>query len=353
MKTTVLVLLGLIVLFGIESCSPREEPQPDKSVVSLPPLEVRRTQPGSDVTVNAYVSDSTNSPLRGNILKAAVDPENRLWVCAKVRGSTDHPARGLAYFDGKTWTAVTRATFPGLPDDGAYDITFDAAGTSWFGTMSGLVALKNEQPQLYAPSKTFSEMGSMIFRVVAVRSGRIWIAGVNNLGDYDGTGFASIPAEGLYSQGGNLVADRSSGLWAPTMRGLVFIDEREMKTFTRANAPLPANDVTQVAVAPNGEVWFSVNSKTGQKLFCLDKGTFRTLDLGALGNEETVKVLACDAQNRVWFHVNHKQLYRISPDGTVQKINLPALKGFIADLTFDQQNAGWLSADKQLIRFNE
>jgi ligand-binding sensor domain-containing protein len=346
-------LLFALLVVCVAGCHAKtEDPVPPKTEVVIPPLETTKASLTGEVTLSSQAFDSTNSPLRNTILKAVIDPQNRVWVCAKVRGSVDFGVRGLAYYDGKTWTPVNRTTFPSLPNDGASDVAFDAGGTPWFTTPVGLIALKNNQPQLYATPDSFSDLGNITYQVAIARNGAVWVTGAGIVALYDGIGYATVPAPDLYEEA-NLVADRTRGVWAPTRKGLFYVNELGTKTYSRANAPLPTDNVTRVAVAPNGEVWFSVKSQTNPQLFCFVNDSFRALTLSNLNPTDQVYVLTCDSRNRVWFSVNGQDLYRLSPDGTVQRVKVTGSPRFIVNLTFDAQSVGWMATIDQLLRIAE
>lgn len=353
MKITTCVALVLVLALLGESCRKREEPQPPTPSMVIPPLDVILAKKADALTVSSQVFNSTNSPLRSHILKAAIDPQDRVWVCAKVEGSIDHPGRGLAYFDGTVWKTVTRQNYPNLPNDGAYDITFDKAGTPWYGTMAGLVKLDADAPKLIPiPLSNPAIANGIAYRVSITPSDRVWTAGIGSVSRYNGVGFETLRVS-INEQESNLLTDKQNRLWVAGRSGLTQVSpDLKTTTYSALNAPLPANNVTDVTITPNDDVWFSVNSGSSTKLFRLRNGAFSALDLTNIVPVGPIEALSSDRLGRVWFTVG-KTIYRADADGTVRQIQVPNLTGQVIDFTFDSKNRGWISAYTQLIRFTE
>lgn len=260
------------------------------------------------------IFQKANSPIVYDFISClAVDRNNNLWV--------GMPG-GLMVYNGTTWIDYTA----NLPAIFVSSITFDNSGNTWIGTQNGLVKYNGSSWKVYQTSNS-GLSGNFILSVAADSKGKIWI-GTNSFGIsvFDGTNWkvynmanmsltqnvgnaindiavdnignvwvahvANIPAG---ESGGttmfdgtkwNLITlngipttlvekiwvDQNNYKWICSKGGLgKFMQVGDLTTFTTTNSKLPANQVKDVVIDSNGDLWIGT---FGGGLAKLKKGNF-------------------------------------------------------------------------------
>ncbi len=118
---------------------------------------------------------------------------------------------GAFFFDGKTWTALTRAT--GLPSSRVYSLAIAPDGRIWFGTDSGATVYDGRRYRTYRES--------------------------------DGLASNFVQA---------IAADTANRVWFGTSSGLSLLNDGQWKTYTRADG-LADDRITSLGVDANGNLW--------------------------------------------------------------------------------------------------
>lgn len=144
---------------------------------------------------------------------------------------------------------------------------------------------------------------------------------------------AHIPNGPASNQFLNIVADPDGVVWCAsgdfTGKGLYRYDGSTWMTFTRANSPLPADEVYRVSVGCNGSVWASTY---GRGIVTLPRGSTRIDSSNVFGRNVgmigvsgdttyvVVSTAACDSRGNTWMSVvlaaNRNVLVVRKADGT-------------------------------------
>ncbi len=154
------------------------------------------------------------------------------------------PLRALAY---QSWGAAS-----GLPRAAAVDLAFDADGFAWVATQKGLARFDGSQFQVFVEKDTPELRSSVITRLHADRSGRLWIGTLKNLAYRDRSGFHGISADGVETgHVAGLAEDRVGRLYVATDRGLSHVDGDRLKPVSGWQGP------ATFALAVADAVWVS------------------------------------------------------------------------------------------------
>ena len=271
-----------------------------------------------------YNSATPNFPSAADVISAAVDGEQRVWIGTKNGG--------LAMFDGFTWTRYTRESTRGLLLSDTVQYVGASGGTIYIGTPAGAnvftpatdrwgaYTMADGLPSnnIRAVAVTSSGLALSWYLFATVDAGMaICSAVVNPDGSLNCSretqANGKLPSDYIYDMG---VSGRH--YWLATVGGVVWVrrsplgaDQRT--TFTASNAPggpqiTPASSVT-VDYGHN-RVWFGLSQAvfgfdggTGVGACVYDMGTnvWRHFDSdsGLPGN--TVMDIAVDREGRAWF----------------------------------------------------
>lgn len=171
-------------------------------------------------------------------------PGGDLWVAARW---PNYQEGGIGKYDLETeiWSGWSNIDSP-LPSEYFNDLDFDASGTAWISTESGLVRLEGENWTIYDPSNSPLEDYSVQGTSIAA-NGDIWINSTNALWRFDGNNEWT-----RYAVGSELP-------WEPPWVGL-----------------------SAVFVASNGHVWIGNDVDDGVAEYDGTSWTLRGEELGPL-----------------------------------------------------------------------
>jgi ligand-binding sensor domain-containing protein len=166
----------------------------------------------------------------GNLEKILLDHNNYKWLSVSRR--PDASARGLVVFDDRSGQYRHLSTAAGagnLPGAEVYALALDQNGPVWVGTDKGVAVFY--EPELAFESSTFGA-------VTPVIAGRPLLQ--------------NQAVKAIAVDGGNRKwVGTDTGLWLFSEEG-----DQVIAHFTRANSPLPADNILDIAIHPGtGEVF--------------------------------------------------------------------------------------------------
>jgi ligand-binding sensor domain-containing protein len=162
--------------------------------------------------------------------------------------------QGLAYLSGKRWR--TLVTADGVPEGGVLAIGPAADGVLWFAGSESVGRLKGDSWEVYHPPR---ELTALYECPTIAPNGDIWYYTANSGQDdsfvrFDGTSWRAYSGwdgvTGAYCR--SMAASSDGTLWAATNLGL-----GRFAGDTWQNQPAPFQNVSAVAVAPDGSIWIA------------------------------------------------------------------------------------------------
>ncbi len=183
----------------------------------------------------------SNSAIPSNFLTAvAVDKQNRVWV-----GSF---GAGVARLEGDQWTKYS------LGDNYVNALELDSRGNPWVATSSGAFFFDGKTWTAY--SRATGLPSNRVYSVAVAPDGRIWFGTDSGATVYDGRRYRTYKeSDGLASNFVRaLIADAQDRTWFGTTRGLSVLDNGQWKTYTHADG-LADDQVTSLAPDADGSIW--------------------------------------------------------------------------------------------------
>ena len=99
-------------------------------------------------------------------------------------------------------------------------------------------------------------MPSTVWRSTPLTS-HVWVGTNNGLNKYDGNSWVGFTtADGLVDNNIKAIAAVNGSVWVGTDFGVSRFDGSSWTTYTTADG-LALNRIADIAVAPNGEIWFA------------------------------------------------------------------------------------------------
>jgi hypothetical protein len=170
--------------------------------------------------------------------------------------------RGLAQFDGETWTVYTTED-SGLPSNQVTALAFDAQEILWIGTDNGLAQFdgvtwtvytgkNSELPWGAAPALAFDAQGTLW---VGMLSGGVV--------QFDGTTWtvyttknSKLPSNNVHK----LTIDVQGNLWVGTQKGLATFDGETWTAYMPENSGLPGNWIWTLVSDTQGNIWMGTSN---------------------------------------------------------------------------------------------
>lgn len=347
---------ALLLVLGTACNKPQDSPA-TPAPPTVPPLALQKVVLAGEVPTTLTTFDAQNSPLRTFINRLNVDAQDRLWACASVEGG-ESPVRGLAYFDGTTWTPVTRARFPELPVLGtaAYDVAFDSQGTTWIAAAGGLVRWRGTQAIIFPQGGSIdlvSGFGGSVQQVALDKQlDRVWFQYQRGgIGLFTGTIFERYLPGQTDETGRRVVVDDPGTVWFG-VNGLTRLQNGQRTVYSGSAFGLPFNDTRTLAPVPGGGVWFT-GGTLGQVLR-FDGTTFTGFDLdGILARETSLTALRTDAAGRLYLGTSDGMVFRMNTDGSVRRMAVLPESTPINDLATAANGTVWASQTQRLVRVRE
>ena len=198
-----------------------------------------------DITALTSIKYTIDDGLPGNgVSSIAVTVDNRVWV-----GISD---KGVACFDGQTWTSYTE--LDGLANNQVHSIAASPDGTVWFGTDGGVSHFDGQTWNSYTELDGLAN--NEVRSVALTPNGTLW-AGTwgGGVSRFDGQTWTTYTtADGLMSDTVYSIASVSDdALWFCTIEGLSFFDgEHWINRFFPMH---PFGITDSIAITSDDVVW--------------------------------------------------------------------------------------------------
>ncbi len=170
----------------------------------------------------------------------------------------------------------------GLAQADVISLYQDSEGYLWVGSFGGLSRFDGLEFRTFS---TEDGLPSNTVRAISEDAeGRLWVGTGEGLAVFDGRGFAHHAADAAVHEVVNDLAGSDvwvlrpgaeGGLWVGTQTGAHFFDGAALTTYTSA-AGLATDAVNDIAVAPDGTVWFATDAGVSR----LAEGRFTTFPTG-------------------------------------------------------------------------
>ncbi len=283
-----------------------------------------------------YFPPAPDSPLALASVHMVADAQDRIWI-----GTFG----GLAYQDGNGLTQRVPESF-GLPRGYVWPY-LAPDGTLWIAAEDSIYAMRDGSPQFMHRLPVPGRITAM----VQDRLGQLWVGtetqGVLRIGE---RGIEALP-ENQALPGGRitqLFEDAEGSLWAGASGGLFRLRETLFHNFTRHEG-LSGDYVRAVLEDSRGRFWIG----TASGLDWMDAaGKIHVQPLPtASGTPPSVLSLAQDRAGGLWIGSYGDGLYRLDPDGSVQRYGtaegLPY--GNIRAIAEDAQGRIWLGTQRGVV----
>lgn len=179
-----------------------------------------------------------------------VDGQGTVWTTV-VEGQPPHTSRGLASYDGQTWT--THTADDGLPHAQVASVSAGDAGAVWAHTFGGVARFAHGEWTRFV---TDEGPGIAVLDVAVDDDGHVWSASASGVARFDGqewtrwAGDDGLAADGVTS----LAIGEDGAVWAGTLEGVSRYDGRRWVSWTGEDG-LESGPVSAIAVADTGTVW--------------------------------------------------------------------------------------------------
>ncbi|HYG36816.1 MAG TPA: two-component regulator propeller domain-containing protein, partial [Clostridia bacterium] len=195
---------------------------------------------------------NSDSKIPGSrVYSLLVDSEGKLWL------GTDH---GASRFDARTDQVRTFGSAEGLTGQEVFALVQNKDGTIWAGTEQGVFSYQDGAWKLHPGCPR-----DLILALSFSPDGTLWC------GTYR-SGLVAVLKEAIrsYSRANAplpdtifscVACDSRGGVWAGTPNGLIHHDGQRWQLFERANSGLPSNRIRCLAVSSDDHVW--VGTDTG------------------------------------------------------------------------------------------
>lgn len=204
-----------------------------------------------------------------------IDDYKRLWI-----GTT----RGIAIYDGVSWMYINTDSDQGfIINNYVTCITEDNMKRIWIGTKAGITMTDGRVWTNYTTAEMNlpKNIGNNIKEIRADKDGTVWIAHTENpdsniiggLSKFDGQNFSKVDISGfLTNRISRIWVDGNNYKWISTINGVArFKEPSDIMVLNTSNSKLPANQVTDVRVDSNGDLWIATY---GGGITKLKKGNF-------------------------------------------------------------------------------
>jgi ligand-binding sensor domain-containing protein len=222
---------------------------------------------------SSWVNYSSNLP-GTYVTSVAFDNLDRAWI-----GTNE----GLVRFDGSTWQ-VYRTNNSGIPGNFVLSIDIDNQNRVWLGTNAfGIGMFDGTTWKVYnmANMNLGVNLGNGINSITVDNTGIVWAAHISSplqnevggLSRFDGTSWTRILVPGVQvNLTESIYVDENNFKWLGTKGGAArFTQPNNPLIFTSQNSKLPVNQVKDLVIDKNGDLWFAT---FGGGLAKLKKGNF-------------------------------------------------------------------------------
>lgn len=270
--------------------------------------------------------------------------------------------KGLAKFDGKSWTKFDSTnsiiTFPNPVLDIKVKNNDNVLVGCW-GNSNGLNIYDGTNWKTINGGRGF-----MVIQSIAVDlKDNVWIGsnawdGGTGLGKISGDSIKvytewekSIPANDIRS----IACDKNNTVWIASWRnsglGITKFNEKKSITYTTDNSKLSSNNVTVITPDMNGSIWIGTQS-SGINILKNEKWTKYSLANSQLPSDSITSIVE-DHLGNVWIGTNGGGLAKFkSGVWTIYNSKNSIVPHQINSICTDETGNLWISSNKGLIRFN-
>ena len=300
---------------------------------------------------NWTVYDTDNSLLPENeIASIYVDEFNIKWV------STWN--NGLFKFDGANWKRYTTGNSE-LNDNWLHSIAVDKRRTVWICDGKDIIRFDGRQ-WTKNDSSSAGYFDSLFTRIFEDSAKIIW-AGADValvLTKNVGSSFY-VDNIGKLNKSGNIKRDKNGIIWMARNDGLGRYDGSQWKVYDKTNSPMPGDDVGQIMISDNNQVWFTSNN--GASLTLVDSLQWKTVYTCASGY--WITSISLDKKGDPWIGVGYASTVGeeygkgvLHYDGqkwdsfTISNTDLPS--NWVTELEFDTTGNLWIGAYGGMAKFD-
>jgi ligand-binding sensor domain-containing protein len=244
-----------------------------------------------------------------DIMSAAFDHDNRLWVCA---------FDGLSMFDGVSWTRYTKDAQPIL--NRATDVAVDDDNVVWCTTLGGLIRIEGDEWTVFNRDNT--TLTESRFECIDIApDGVMWLGTGDGVVRYDvdtwthhrtlNRGWMDI----VYGVR-DIAVDQRGNVWVATDEGVSVYDGSRWRSFFETEGQLKSDNTSSIAVAPNGDIWVGTYHG-GVSRYDGESWTTFTTEIGLSDN--SVISVACKSDGTVYAGTFGKGVCTYHPDVSAVK----------------------------------
>ncbi|MEM6273455.1 MAG: two-component regulator propeller domain-containing protein [Bacteroidota bacterium] len=223
---------------------------------------------------------------------------------------------GISTYDGHAFRPLEGD--PAATKGYIMNLMRDRRGHTWISSFTGLYRYDGEQYELI-PLRKGKEEAPIVLSTYEDRSGDIWIASKIGFFIYRGDSVIDLARENaaFNTYGLQIREDDRGGKWLVTgKQGVIYFDGRTVRSFTQKDG-LQSNKVRNVAIDPNGMVWFG----TYEGLCKFDGENFCYMSTGEHLALKVVYFLEFDDEGNLWAGTS-QGLLRITLDESSNPTNI-------------------------------
>jgi ligand-binding sensor domain-containing protein len=213
-------------------------------------------------------------------------------------------------------------------------VVFTGADVLWAATTGGAVRWDLAMGSHVQYTAADGLASSYLTDVAQAPDGSLWFASLGGVSRVrDGAWISCTEADGLVDDAVQAIAVTGEGIvWAGTTEGVSRFDGASWTTY------LPGDRAWDIAVAPDGAVWFA-NDAAGLRRYTPADDAWETYKMGDDQFAPGVKTAAVDPQGDVWAYLGYDQVYRFDGQEWQAEYDAP----WACDATFEADGTPWIA----------
>jgi ligand-binding sensor domain-containing protein len=267
---------------------------------------------GKQIIYNPFTGEF---PYSKTALKLAKDLEENIWAT-----SAHH---GIAKFNKEIWRCYNEKQGDFPSDQWNYVIIIDKENNKWIGNYMFLVKSDNEKWEKWIPETMECEYSSQPFiTAMALDHDEVlWIGGYSNacgsFGKFTGNGFEFYNTEypDWIVHVNSIAIDPKNNVWiGMSWNGLSKYNRQQFTTYTTENSGIPSNDIYDVKVDKEGNLWFAC----GVYLVKFDEKSFAKYEHPDI--QSFIHCIAIEDNGDIWLGTHDDGLFLFS-NGEFQQMD--------------------------------